>query len=162
MTAAAQVFDLDERFCVRLMEESDLDEVLAIENDSFPTPWGREAFWGEIKAEVARAYVVSDRQTERRNVVGYACFWEVDQDFHLLNLCVAAPHRGQGLGRRLLSFILSLAQLKKKRRVFLEARSGNRAALNLYRAAGFRQVGLRPGYYSDSGEDAILMDWPAG
>jgi len=139
------------------MSEADLDEVLAIEAASFKNPWVRKAFLAEIKGPNAYAWVVRDEAGPEK-VAGYVCFWEMAEKVHLLNLCVAPDYRRRTLGRLLVDFVVSWARMRAKNKVVLEVRQGNEAALILYQGHGFRRAGLCRGYYSDTGEDAILMD----
>ncbi len=148
---------LADRFLITPMEKADLGRVSAIEKDSFSMPWAKKIFAGAIAAPLAHAWVILDRRLKGRGVVGYACVWEEGERFRLNNLCVAASYRGQGLGRMLLEFIVDQAVKKAKTEIRLEVRHLNRAALALYRAAGFQQVGIKAKYYPDTGEDAVLM-----
>jgi len=139
------------------MLEADLNQVLAIERDSFPTPWAREAFLGQIRSPEAWAFALIDGRRRDRAVIGYVCFWQDQNRLHLLNLCLARPYRRQGLAQGLLGFVTGLARQRGLSGIDLEVRQGNLAALRLYRSAGFIEAGVRPGYYSDTGQDALLM-----
>ncbi len=145
-------------FILRPMLSEDLDQVTAIEAASFISPWTRKAFLAEIVAPFARAFVVLDHRRGDVPVAGYLCFWEVAEDLHLLNVCVAPSYRGQGLGGRLMDFLSAWGNMRGKRKIQLEVRPDNHPALNLYKRFGFRQVGVRRGYYSDTGQDALLLD----
>jgi ribosomal-protein-alanine N-acetyltransferase len=90
-------------------------------------------------------------------IVGYGGFWLVSDEVHLVNLCVDKPYRRCGIATTLLRFLLSRGAEKGARYSTLEVRSSNTPAINLYRSFGFREVAIRKGYYTDTGEDAIVM-----
>jgi len=141
-----------------MMNTADLPQVLAIERDSFPSPWTRDAFLVEIRAPFGQAWVALDNRRQDRSIVGYACFWERSDQVQLVNLCVAAPYRGQGLGRLMMNFVISWSKVRRKSRLSLEVRHNNQPAIRLYRSLNFVQVGVRQDYYSDTGENALIMD----
>lgn len=139
---------------VRRMVESDLDRVVEIERDSFPTPWTREHFLVELRAHRYAFDVVLE---QRRRLIGYACCWIVDDELRINNIAIAPEQRGRGLGTRLLRWVLLAAVSRGCREATLEVRPGNHAAVSLYRRHGFVETGRRKGYYADTGEDALLM-----
>lgn len=111
-------------------------------------------FVDELLQGAGRHWVVADSPW---GLVGYAGLMEADGEGHLLNLAVRADARCLGLGTALLAEILAEARRRGLARLTLEVRPSNQAALALYAAAGFVEAGRRPGYYSDSGEDAVIM-----
>ncbi len=145
------------------MRPEDLDEVLAIERASFPHPWSRHAFAYELRENrVARLWV--GRASEAPDippdapVVGYLCLWVIADEVHVTNFAVHPDLRGRGIGRELLGTLLELYRQQGAARAALEVRLSNHRARRLYEAFGFREVGLRKGYYFDTGEDALLME----
>jgi ribosomal-protein-alanine N-acetyltransferase len=146
------------------MRVDDLDAVLAIERASFPHPWSRQAFLYELRENrVARLWVARLPAEEPESppeapIVGYLCLWLVADEVHVTNFAVDPTHRQRGLGRHLLGTLLELYRRNGARRAALEVRPSNHSARRLYEAFGFRQVGLRKGYYFDTGEDALLME----
>ena len=136
--------------------EADLDAVMAIEKLSFPTPWARQAFSDELDRPWARLEVL--RQVATGHVVGFCNYWLVADELHILNVAVHPAERRRGHAARLVQHILDEASRSKTRVVSLEVRASNHAAQALYRKFGFREVGSRPKYYADNGEDALLMD----
>jgi ribosomal-protein-alanine N-acetyltransferase len=136
------------------MTAGDLDQILAIEQASFQTPWTRRSFLFELR-ENPFAWNLVVREGER--VVAYACLWTVDRELKINNIAVHPDDRGRGHGRRLLVEILSRARAKGCVEATLEVRPSNSAARSLYRSLGFHDVGRRKGYYEDTHEDAILM-----
>ncbi len=136
---------------------ADLDEVLAIERDSFPTPWSRGAFLYELKQNpVARCWVARESGSASR-VLGYLCLWEIPPEIHITNIAVHREWRRQGIGRSLLGAILEDARRRQLTTVLLEVRPANTEARGLYEDLGFQVIGRRKGYYLDTGEDALLM-----
>lgn len=136
--------------------EADLDAVMAIERLSFPTPWERQAFSDDLARPWARLEVL--RQAADGAVIGFCNYWLVADELHILNVAVHPDARRHGHAARLLQHILDEARRNKTRVVSLEVRVSNQAAQALYRKFGFREVGTRPRYYADNGEDALLMD----
>jgi len=137
------------------MTLDDLDDVLAIERQSFQTPWSREAFRYELtQNRVARSMTV--RAGTR--LVGYLCLWEIGHEIHITNLAVHPSFRRRGAARALLGRILEDARASAATLVFLEVRPTNTEALTLYESLGFRVIGRRKGYYFDTGEDALVME----
>ncbi len=90
-------------------------------------------------------------------LVGFVGVWLVASEAHIVTIAVRESHRGQGIGELLLIAALEVAQENRLPTVTLECRVSNTVALNLYRKYGFKQVGLRRGYYSDNGEDAYVL-----
>ncbi|MFC1925787.1 ribosomal protein S18-alanine N-acetyltransferase, partial [Chloroflexota bacterium] len=91
------------------------------------------------------------------NILGYASMWLMVDEAHLTSIAVRETHRRRGVGELLLISIIDLAMHLKAQIVTLEVRSSNLAAQALYEKYGFIEVGLRRGYYSDDGEDAVIM-----
>jgi ribosomal-protein-alanine N-acetyltransferase len=144
-----------EALAVGPMRLADLEEVVAIERASFPTPWSRAAFRYEL-AENRVARCLAARLEDR--VVGYLCLWEIGHEIHITNLAVHPSLRRQGIGRRLLAPVLEDGRRRGISLVLLEVRPTNTEALALYESLGFRVIGRRKGYYFDTGEDALVME----
>lgn len=138
---------------VRRMTRHDLEAVLAIEKEVFTLPWTPGMFEREIIMPISRFYVLLAGD----ELAGYAGFWKVMGEAHILNFAIAPAHRRKGYGRRLLAALLDAARAETMRRAVLEVRASNAAALTLYGACGFRRLGVRPGYYPDNDEDAVIM-----
>jgi ribosomal-protein-alanine N-acetyltransferase len=136
--------------------EADLDAVEAIERLSFPVPWARAAFADELARPWARLEILRHGPSGR--VVAFCNYWLVADELHILNVAVHPEERRRGHAARLLRHILDEAARGKARVISLEVRVSNQAAAALYRKFGFREVGVRPRYYANNGEDALLMD----
>ncbi|RLB16838.1 MAG: ribosomal-protein-alanine N-acetyltransferase [Deltaproteobacteria bacterium] len=130
-----------------------VQEILAIERVSFPSPWTSEAFREEVQRSFSSLWALTDNQ----ELVGYICFWALAGELHLMNIAVHPQRRGEGLGRMLIDRMITAGICEGIDCVFLEVRPSNTPARKLYRQVGFREVGRRAKYYSDTGEDAILM-----
>jgi [ribosomal protein S18]-alanine N-acetyltransferase len=149
---SAQLQDV-QRF--RPMRPADLDRVVAIEANLYTHPWTRGNFADSLHAgygcwTLERAGVV----------IGYGVLMPGVDEAHLLNLSVAAEAQRRGYGRLLLAHFMDLAREAGARSIYLEVRPTNLNARDLYRRDGFREVGIRRGYYpAHSGrEDAIVME----
>lgn len=145
---------------VEPMRVEDLEEVLAIERASFTNPWSRHAFMYELRENrVASLWVArAPGAGGVAAVAGYLCLWLVADEVHVTNLAVHPAHRHRGVGRHLLGTLLEHCRQRGAARAVLEVRPSNGAARRLYEALGFRRVGLRKGYYFDTGEDALLLE----
>jgi ribosomal-protein-alanine N-acetyltransferase len=132
---------------------ADLDEVMAIERTSFKHPWSSHFFLEELQVACARSILaqVGDK------IVGYALFWFLPEEVDIHNIAVHTNFRRQGIGQALLQQVVAEARGRKSSRVTLEVRVSNIPAQKLYESVGFVSTGLRKGYYSDDGEDAVLM-----
>jgi ribosomal-protein-alanine N-acetyltransferase len=136
--------------------EADLDAVVKIERASLPSPWARTAFADELARPWARLEIL--RHAQSGGVVAFCNYWLVADELHILNLAVRPEDRRRGHAARLLRHILDEAKRGGVRSISLEVRVSNHAASALYRKFGFREVGIRPKYYANNGEDALLMD----
>ncbi|MDD5300720.1 MAG: ribosomal protein S18-alanine N-acetyltransferase [Gallionella sp.] len=139
---------------MRAMTQADVDAVLAIEQAVQRFPWTR----GNFADALDSGYMCSVHE-EGGEIRGYAVMMPAADEAELLNIGVAAAQQRKGLGRAILSEMLDAARAKQLRRVFLEVRPSNMAAIALYRSAGFREIGVRRGYYRNAGssEDALMM-----
>jgi ribosomal-protein-alanine N-acetyltransferase len=144
-----------QHFVLESMRESDLDEVMAIELASFRSPWSRPVFIEELARPWAFLDVV--RAPNQGNVLAFCNYWRVADEVHLLKVATHPEARGLGLGARLLGHTIDFAQQHGCRLVTLEVRRSNDTAQRLYRRFGFKSVGVRPNYYADDNEDAVVM-----
>lgn len=139
---------------IRPMHHTDVAAVAEVERQTYEYPWSAGIFRDCLLAGYVS--VVLDRGGE---VVGYGIMSVAAGEAHLLNICVSGQLRRQGVGSRLLRYLLSRARHSGADRVFLEVRPSNKPALKLYRQSGFQAVGLRKGYYRAAGgsEDAVVL-----
>ncbi len=139
---------------IRAMRRDDVDEVAAIERGAHPNPWARDVFLSEMTR--GWAYVDVLREEPGGPIAAFLNYWIVGDEVHVLNVATHPDHRRRGFAARLLDHVEAVALERGCRFLTLEVRRGNRPALRLYRAHGYRPVGMRPRYYDD-GEDAIVM-----
>ena len=136
---------------------SDIDALLVIENQSFQFPWPHQHFQSEIDQPYSCILLARQPVPTSRNILGYLVFWLIIDEMHILNLAVSPDFRRQGIGRSLLLEAFGLARAKHCQTAWLEVRPSNSAALFLYQSFGFKPVMTRKRYYSDTGEDAIIL-----
>lgn len=147
------------KFKLRRMRRSDIDQVHALEERIFPTPWTRKSYEFELEHNPASEQWVIEVWAEQNEwlIVAYSVCWQLGDELHVANIAVAPKFRRLGLGRRLLHHVLARAAEKGMKSATLEVRSGNLAAQALYAHFGFEVVGRRKRYYSNNREDALLM-----
>ena len=135
------------------MTAADIENVIAIERASFQFPWSTRFFLDELQVDCARSILA---EVDGR-IVGYVLFWFLPEEVDIHNIAVHPDFRRQGIGRLLLEQVVDSARRQDRLRVTLDVRFSNAPAQNLYRSFGFVIRGLRKGYYSDNGEDALVM-----
>ncbi len=142
------------RVRIEQMTVADIPDVHDIERASFPIPWPAYAFRQELETNRMARYLVVRAGDE---TVAYAGIWLMVDEAHVTTFAVMPHWRRRGIGGRLMLAVLSLAEEVGASVATLEVRLSNVAARNLYQRFGFRPVGVRPRYYSDNGEDALIM-----
>jgi [ribosomal protein S18]-alanine N-acetyltransferase len=142
------------RVRVEPMALEDIEEIHAIERASFPVPWPAHAFRQELQSNRLARYLVVRADDE---TVAYAGLWLMVDEAHVTTFAVMPHWRRRGIGGRLMLALIELAADVGASVATLEVRLSNVAARNLYQRFGFRPVGVRPRYYSDNGEDALIM-----
>ena len=148
---------LTARVVVEPMRLEDVAAVHEIERLSFRTPWPAYAFEQELKGNRLARYLVARAGD---TVVGFAGVWAMVDDAHITTFGVHPDWRRQAIGRQLLLNLAELSIAIGARRMTLEVRESNTVAQALYRALGFDVVGRRRAYYTDDGEDALVMTTP--
>jgi len=139
---------------IRKMTEEDIDQVLEIEKESFKTPWSREAFVLELEKNQLARYIVAEKEGK---VIGYGGLWLILDEAHITNIAVSSQYRGQGIGKLIMEGLIEICEEKGINNMTLEVRKSNIVAQSLYKKYGFVNCGVRPGYYTDTKEDAIIM-----
>ncbi len=142
-----------ERLRLRRMRAGDLDAVMAIERESHPVPWGRRM----VEEELGRGGGIHLVATLADEVLGYILVALQVDVWHVLNVTVHPLHRGRRIGEALVRGALRLGERIPNAGVTLEVRVSNDRAIRLYERLGFETHGRRPRYYSDNGEDALIM-----
>jgi ribosomal-protein-alanine N-acetyltransferase len=143
---------------VEAMVLGDVPTVHEIERLSFSTPWPAHAFEQELTGNRMARYLVA---RARERVVGFGGIWLMVDEAHITTFGVHPEWRRRGVGRQLLVALADLSGQMRAMRMTLEVRAGNHAAQELYRRFGFIVAGRRPRYYTDNGEDALVMTTPA-
>lgn len=132
-----------------------IDQVLPLEETLFEDDrWTARTYWSELGQLDTRHYLVA---VDNEQVQGYAGLCDYPDEAFVQTIAVAQAAQGKGIGRLLLKALLDEAARRKQSRVLLEVRADNDRAIDLYERFGFRRSGLRRGYYSPSGADALVM-----
>lgn len=142
-----------------MMQASDIEQVVSIENDAFPFPWTR----GNFLDSLASGYPAWVMRAHDGRLAGYFLLMNAVDELHILNITVRPDLQGSGLGRVLLNKVVFLARAENMQSVLLEVRPSNQRALDVYRHVGFVQIGVRKNYYpagAAAREDAIVMRLP--
>jgi ribosomal-protein-alanine N-acetyltransferase len=150
-TLSRRPSELTQEVQVRRLAYSDLPAVISIERRSFPTPWSLAMFVLELSKPSGICLAASAGD----ELVGYVICSRYDQVWHLMNIAVAPERRGGGVAGALMRRLIS--DSRGKLPFTLEVRVSNRRAIGMYERFGFRSAGVRPRYYHDNGEDALIM-----
>ena len=151
--------DSGERFSVEPMRPADLAQVLAIERESFKSPWSKASFEAELGKSYAGLRVARIKGGDHVGpVLGYICFWLVADELQITNLAVHPEYRHRSIGWQLLLHAFQLGRAEGARSAVLEVDRSNRAARALYEKLGFIVVHQRACYYPESREDGLVME----
>ena len=137
----------------RAMQKADVKPVYEIEVLSFRTPWSLRSLQGELRNTVAH-YTVLEKDGE---IIGYCGMWVLFEEAHITNIAIHPVHRGNGYGKQLLHAAMRVAASFGAEMMTLEVREHNTVAQRMYDEMDFLQQGRRKRYYSDTGEDALLL-----
>lgn len=150
-----------------LVAGPDLDAVLAIETESFTSPWTREMYLAELEnVGVSFCYVARadadpagplGPHDQPGPIVAFCSFWRVLDELHVNNLAVSAAYRRRGIATRLLTHVLNEGAQLGAHRATLEVRRSNEIARHLYESLGFTTAGVRRAYYTNPVEDALVL-----
>jgi len=143
-----------EQLTIEPMREADVPAVQIIERDIFSTPWPRNAYYRELASRNSAHYIVLRKDEE---IVGYAGMWRMYDEAHVTTIGVRHDVQHSGYGRVLFAALVQAAYDMGAKWVTLEVRTSNDNAMRMYEAFGFKVIGRRKGYYTDNGEDAIVM-----
>jgi ribosomal-protein-alanine N-acetyltransferase len=143
-----------ETLTIRPLAYADLPQVIAVERRAFATPWSLAMF----VLELSKPSSVCLAALSERRIAGYLVCARYADVWHLMNIAVDPASRRRGIGKALLEALLQRAGREEP--YTLEVRPSNTPAITLYEQFGFRSAGVRPRYYQDTGEDALIM-WRA-
>jgi ribosomal-protein-alanine N-acetyltransferase len=158
-----------QQLAIELMRESDVNTVQEIEREIFATPWPRNAYYRELASRASAHYVVlrqegpDTKPIESRvadfdpTIIGYGGMWRMYDEAHVTTIGVRRDLQHLGYGRILFAGLVQAAYDMGAKWVTLEVRTTNDNALRMYEGFGFKVIGRRKGYYTDNGEDAIVM-----
>jgi ribosomal-protein-alanine N-acetyltransferase len=138
---------------MRPLETKDLAWLIPMDRACFHTAWSEAAWREELEGRLAHYYAMEAGGVP----LGYGGFWLIAGEAQIMRLAIAPQYRGKGLGLRLVALLLAEAKKLEGQEVSLEVRAGNLPARRTYERLGLTVCGQRPHYYSDNGEDAILM-----
>ena len=139
---------------MRLSKRSDIEALLGIEERCFTSRWTEAMFLYEIEEnEFGKFYVLE----EDGILIGYIDFWITFETCQLANVAVDLPYQGKGYSRKMMDLMIDEANKEGCETIMLEVRPSNTAARKLYESYDFIEMNIRKGYYSDNGEDAIIM-----
>jgi len=139
---------------IRQAEEKDVDELTDLDKACFSRPWSRDAFRRELTKNPLAFYLAAEREGKIR---GYAGLWLICDEGHITNVAVHPDFRRHHVASGLMTAMINSGFTENVCRYTLEVRKSNSSAQELYRKFGFREAGLRPGYYGDNGEAALIM-----
>jgi [ribosomal protein S18]-alanine N-acetyltransferase len=157
-----------QQLALELMREADIATVQEIEKEIFATPWPRNAYFRELASRSSAHYVVLRQEGVVKpaeyqgseldpTIVGYGGMWRMYDEAHVTTIGVRRELHHQGLGRILFAGLIQAAYDMGAKWVTLEVRTSNESAMKMYEAFSFKVIGRRKGYYTDNGEDAIVM-----
>ena len=139
-----------------------LSEILKIEEACFSAPWTRKMLEAELSGNPFAHFLVAREEGRTEDsaeaIVGYLCYWIVFEEVRLMNLAVIESMRHRGIAKSLVATALQTGMSQSAHRAVLEVRASNRAAQRLYEGFGFSQTAVRPKYYANPVEDAVLME----
>ncbi len=144
---------------VRRMSEEDVPELLALERECFDMPWTENMFRCQIKLDGVSSNLVHMADGK---IQGYIIAWFGYEEVHILSIGVRPEKRGRGIADILLEMALSEGARHGCTKAILEVRKSNLRAQNFYFKKGFREIGVRKGYYSENGEDALVLEKEIG
>lgn len=139
---------------IRDMILEDLDQIMILESKCFNVPWSRESFESELVKNDKAHYIVLVIDSV---IVGYGGVWYVMDEGHITNIAIDSDYRRQGLGKKIVREMINKAIKAEISHMTLEVRKSNIPAISLYEKMGFKALGVRPKYYRDNNEDALIM-----
>jgi len=142
---------------LRRLGLADLRVIEEIERRSYPTPWSRSMFAGELAKPSSICLGAFDADGETGTLCGYLIVSRYVDAWHVMNVAVEPEHRSRGIATMLLERLFELTAADARRGYTLEVRLSNATAISLYERLGFEARGIRRGYYTDNREDALIM-----
>ena len=144
---------------VRIAKSSDLDDIYELDMQTFAMPWSKEALSYDILENDNAFVIVAEYEGE---FAGYADIWTVLDEADLNSIAVRVDFRRKGIGDAIMLAMTEILSANSVATINLEVRVSNMPAIKLYKKYGFNECGVRPGYYLDNGEDALIMKRETG
>ncbi len=144
---------------VRIAKSSDLDDIYELDVQTFAMPWSKEALSYDILENDNAFVIVAEYEGE---FAGYADIWTVLDEADLNSIAVRVDFRRKGIGDAIMLAMTEMLSANGVATINLEVRVSNMPAIKLYKKYGFNECGVRPGYYLDNGEDALIMKRETG
>lgn len=138
---------------IRTMQESDLEQIIKIEQETFSDPWNEEDFKNSYQ-DINNSYLVVEIEGV---VAGYCGYWGIAGEGYIYNVAIKKECRRQGLGFQMLRYLIDQAKGRGITSMTLEVRQSNEAAIQLYQSLGFEAAGIRSDFYTRPKEDAVIM-----
>ena len=142
-----------------LMNETHINGVYELSKECFAIPWTLDSINNELNNPLAKYVIAQDLSTG--DVIGFVGVWIIAGEGDITNIAVSSKYRMLGIASNLLIKLFDVCKTFNCENITLEVRASNIPAQNLYRKFNFKEEGIRKGYYSDNGEDAIIM-WKRG
>lgn len=140
---------------IRAANKGDVDRMTELDAICFSSPWSRASFESELTTNPLAWYLIAE--TQEGQMVGYAGLWAIEGEGHITNVAVHPDYRRKHLGSILVEQLIETTRCEGLKQYTLEVRVSNQAAISLYEKFGFREAGIRKGYYEDNNEDAMIM-----
>lgn len=140
-------------FKIYPMDSSSVKSIININQLSFPISWSLESLQSELDNKFARYVILKKGES----IVGYGGMWVIIDEAHITNIAVHPTARGVGAGDMIVEALFKICRKLKVTAITLEVRKSNFIAINMYEKHGFEQVSIRPNYYEDNSEDAVIM-----
>ena len=144
---------------VRIAKSSDLDDIYELDVQTFAMPWSKEALSYDILENDNAFVIVAEYEGE---FAGYADIWTVLDEADLNSIAMRVDFRRKGIGDAIMLAMTEMLSANGVATINLEVRVSNMPAIKLYKKYGFNECGVRPGYYLDNGEDALIMKRETG
>ncbi len=144
---------------IRTLEEKDLEQVLAIEQSVFTSPWPMREFLYELHENPFSNLIVME---EEGTIVGYCDYWILYEQAQIADIAVMTTYQRKGFAQQLMDYVVRMVEEQGCENISLEVRVSNTKAIRFYEKNGFITVNTRKDYYPDTHEDAYLMVKPLG
>ena len=144
----------DEHYTCARASAEELDALMLVEQAAHHSPWSRAVFEREFTIDFSQVWKVTN---DANAIVAFLVFWRVHDELHILNVAVHPDAQRRGLGAWLIEQLARVGEAREMTLITLEVRVSNIPARTLYARTGFDELGVRPKYYADNGEDAVIM-----